>query len=109
VTDRLSQLKEALDKATEGPWEFSNTTDVRGYKGELRAPNPYNGFALISAFVNEADFAAIVLLRNNADDLIAVAEAAKAFVATTSYYSQVKASRPEFEALALSLLRLRGG
>lgn len=39
--------------------------------------------------------------------LVDVAEAAEAFVATTSYFRQVKASRPEFEKLAVALMQLR--
>jgi hypothetical protein len=39
-------------------------------------------------------------------DLLQVAEAARAFVATTSVFRQPKDSRPEFEALARALIDL---
>lgn len=43
------------EAATERPWEWNDSSDVRGHKGELKAPSPTNGFMLVSAFVNSAD------------------------------------------------------
>lgn len=41
------------------------------------------------------------------DALVELADAARSFVATTSYYRQRKESRPEFEEFTLALERLQ--
>jgi hypothetical protein len=49
---------------------------------------------------------AVPVTREEVEFLLDIAEAADAFVETTSYFRQLKASRPEFEALALALIGL---
>jgi hypothetical protein len=43
--------------------------------------------------------------RKRLEALLEVAEAAKAFVSTTSYFRQPRSSRAEFEALAIALIK----
>ena len=73
----LDVLAAAEERATPGPWAFSDSSDRRGRKGEFRAPNPHNGFMLVGPWIDDADPALIALLRNHAADLIAVARAAQ--------------------------------
>lgn len=61
---RVERLRELDQQATQGEWEFSNTTDRRGRKGEFRAPDPFNGFMFVGPWTNSVDAALIVEVRN---------------------------------------------
>ena len=58
--EQRAEIRARLEKATPGPWEFSDSSDPRGDKGEFRAPNPHNGFMLVGPWTNshDADFIA---------------------------------------------------
>ena len=55
------KLRRLAQQATPGPWEFSDSTDPRGHKGEFRAPNPYNGFMLVGPWTNDSDASLMAL------------------------------------------------
>jgi hypothetical protein len=55
VSVDLAAIRAQLRRLTPYPWTFSNATDVRGSKGEFRAPSPHNGFALIGPWCNYYD------------------------------------------------------
>jgi hypothetical protein len=70
---------------TPGPWEFSDSSDVRGHKGEFRARSPYNGFLLVGPWVNPADLRLIAAAPEMAEALAQVEQLATlAFRGTVS-------------------------
>ena len=68
---RIEEIRARLEAATPGPWEFSNSSDVRESKGEFRAPNPHNGFMLVGPWTNDADAAFIAHSREDVPFLLA--------------------------------------
>jgi len=102
VTDRLSQLKEALDKVDAAPWTFhpDHGSHVRfGGEGAMNESGDARGSDVAEA---------IVLLRNNADALIAVAEAASAYHGIVRPWPDMDEEMEADEVLRAALQRLRG-
>ena len=67
IIDKLERLERG---ATPGPWHFTDTSDRRGHKGELRQVGPQNGFALVGPWTNDADLPLIVAMRNAIPSLL---------------------------------------
>lgn len=63
--NKVQEIRERVEKATPGLWKFSNSSDIRGNKGELRAPFPHNGFMLVSTWVNDEDIAFVSKARED--------------------------------------------
>ena len=82
-----SEKLKALDAAaTTGPWEFSDSTDRRGHKGEFRAPNPTNGLMLVGPWINSEDGPSIAALRSALPQIVAVVEAGDRYESAWSGY-----------------------
>ena len=65
-------LSRLLEQATPGPWEAAGPSSF--HTAELRAPSPYNGFALIKVMTNrDADLGLIALAPDMARLLIDMA------------------------------------
>lgn len=69
----LAQLREQLAAATPGEWEFSK--HPRRTTGQVLIGDDLTGYGI--SFPRPADAALIVSLRNCAEELLAVAEAAE--------------------------------
>lgn len=68
--DELRAMVEYCEAATEGPWGWNDSSDVRGHKGELRAPSPTNGFMLVGAFINPCDGSLIARSRTDLPSVV---------------------------------------
>lgn len=77
MTDKpsLADARRVTAAATRGPWTFSDTTDVRGHKGEFRAPSPDNGFMLVDPWCNDDDAEFIAASRTLVPALLAAVDA----------------------------------
>jgi len=82
MTTRLDELQAALAAATAGPWQSTRTDPAEGYDccWLTASPNGRNNESEIGSISLPANAAAIVLLRNNASDLLAVARAAQRYL-----------------------------
>lgn len=76
----IAQARERAEKATPGPWVFSDSSDPRGRKGEFRSASPHNGFMLVGPWINDADAEFIAAARTDVPALCDALEAAHAEV-----------------------------
>lgn len=92
-------LARLLEQATPGPWEAAGPSSF--HTAELRAPSPYNGFALIKVMTNrDADLGLIALAPDMAQLLIDMAEWVGEIVAAMETNSERGAPDEAFALLA---------
>lgn len=98
----LERVAGLLQEATPGPWNVSRGGSF--YACELRAPDPYNGFALVKVATNEhADFDFIAASRELVPLLAKVAEAAETYAKWVALDGSYPGHEEYVEAEALEI------
>ena len=84
----LAAIRARADAATEGPWTFDDCSDVRGAKGEFRAPGPWNGFMLVGPWLLDADPKFIAAARLDIPNLLAEVERLRSLLASNHAHKE---------------------